>query len=637
MSIVPNRLYIVAFSTLAYLDAAAITADADTAELPYMLPEVVATGTRTDTDIRHLPVTVDVLTREELDRDHRTSILPTVTAQVPGVFSTARGVLGYGVSGGGSGGINVRGLGSGDGRIMVLVDGHPQYSGIYGHSIADSYQTMMADRVEVLRGPASVIYGSNAMGGVINIVTRGMHRDGMNVSANIAGGSYGTFLSELNYGMRRNDFSGNVAFQYNRSDNHRPNMGFEQYGAHLNLGYRLDSHWRVFADGDVTHFNASHPGTVSEPMAEADQWITRSVINAGIENSFGAGMHSLSGALTVYSNFGRHKLNDGYRIGSGSPQERLFRSTDALTGISLHQSASLFAGNRITFGADYQNIFGLAYYTSRITGEVLDTPNKQSGEKRMHEAAGYAIMHQDLSSAFTIDAGVRYDWHTVAGGEWIPQGGIVFRPTTRAEIKATVGKGFRNPTMREMYLYPPSNEDLHPERIVNYELAWTHRPGSGRFRYSLNAFYLNGDNLIQTVDRKNVNTGSVENWGIEAEAYWSINSIWHISTNHSWLHMVHPLLAAPQYKGYIAVQYLWRKLSVDINIQQITGLYTMLGSKDCQENFTLVGLSASYRLNSRIELWTRADNLLAQSYELIAGYPMPRATFMGGIKVNINK
>ena len=56
--------------------------------------------------------------------------------------------------------------------MLVLIDGHPQYNGVYGHPISDSYQTLMAERVEVLRGPASVLYGSNAMGGVLNIVTR---------------------------------------------------------------------------------------------------------------------------------------------------------------------------------------------------------------------------------------------------------------------------------------------------------------------------------------------------------------------------------------------------------------------------------------------------------------------------------
>ena len=93
--------------------------------------------------------------------------------------------MGYGVSEGAAGGMSLRGLGSGSGRLMVLIDGHPQYMGLMGHAIADAYQSLMTERVEVLRGPASVLYGSNAMGGVVNIVTRRMHEEGVKTNVNL--------------------------------------------------------------------------------------------------------------------------------------------------------------------------------------------------------------------------------------------------------------------------------------------------------------------------------------------------------------------------------------------------------------------------------------------------------------------
>lgn len=118
--------------------------------------EVVVTGTRNETDIRHLPMTISVVDRKQLEATYQPSVLPTLTEQVPGLFTTSRGVMGYGVSTGAAGGMSLRGIGgSPTAGLLVLIDGHPQYMGLMGHPIADAYQTMMTERVEVLRGPAS--------------------------------------------------------------------------------------------------------------------------------------------------------------------------------------------------------------------------------------------------------------------------------------------------------------------------------------------------------------------------------------------------------------------------------------------------------------------------------------------------
>jgi iron complex outermembrane receptor protein len=303
-------------------------------------------------------------------------------------------------------------------------------------------------------------------------------------------------------------------------------------------------------------------------------------------------------------------------------------------GVSLYQSAQLFEGNRVTVGIDYQHIYGHAYYTSKETGETLDTPNKQSGKSYRNEIAGYMEFRQDLTSWLTVDAGIRIDHHSVTGTEWIPQGGIVIRPMDNGELKAMVSKGFRNPTMREMYLYPPSNEDLKPERLMNYELSWKHRFNT--LTYGINFFYLKGDNMIQTmpVDGKprNVNTGKIENYGAELEAAYRINQHWDITTNHALLHMKNPVLAAPTYKGFLGANYSCHRLSVVTGLQYISGLYTAIGDNEKKENFLLLNATVSYQLIKNLSLWVRGENLLAQRYEINLGYPMPRATFMAGVQ-----
>lgn len=590
------------------------------------LKGVVVTGTRNATDIRHLPMTVTVIEREKLTEQHQTSVLPTVMQQVPGLFVTSRSMMGYAVSTGAAGGINLRGITGGAGQLLVLIDGHPQYNGIYGHPIADSYQTLMAERVEVLRGPASVLYGSNAMGGVLNIVTRSMRENGVRTTVDLGVGSYGTIQAEASNQLRSGKFSSTLSAQYSRTDNHRPRMGFEQYGGYLKLGYDISSHWYTYIDANLTHFNASYPGTVSSPLYDADQWITRGVVSAALENHY----NRTSGALSVYTNFGRHKIDDG-TANPEQPTQRYFRSKDALIGVSWYQSAQLFEGNRLTVGVDYQHIYGHAYYTSKQTGEVLDTPNKQSGKSYRNEIAGYVDFRQDLTSWLTIDAGLRVDHHSVVGTEWVPQAGVVVRPIQTGEIKAMVSKGFRNPTMREMYLYPPSNEELKPERLWNYELSWKHRLGA--FNYGANLFYIKGDNMIQTVNRQNVNTGEIKNYGMELEADWRISNHWAVSTNHSLLHMEHHVIAAPTYKGFLGANYNCDKWSVIAGLQYISGLYTAVGDAEQKENFCLLNASVNYALTKYLTLWVHGENLLAQSYEINLGYPMPRATFMGGVNL----
>lgn len=614
----------------ALLTAAAGQVHAQRDTTAHTLDNVVVTGTRNVTDIRHLPMTISVVNRDKLTENQRVNVLPTLSEQVPGLFVTARSMMGYAVSDGAAGGISLRGLGSGAGRMMVLIDGHPQYQGIFGHSISDSYQTMMADRVEVLRGPASMLYGSNAMGGVVNIVTRSMREDGVKTDINLGAGSYGTFQGEFTNRIRSGKFYSVIAGQYGRSDNNRPSMGFEQYGGYAKLGYDFSPHWTAYADVNVTHFNSSYPGSTYEPLLGARQWITRGVASAVVENHYGR----TSGAVSVYHNFGRHKINDGYAPGE-QPQENYFLSNDALTGFSIYQSATFFTGNRITVGLDYQHIYGKAWNRVIATGEDLDP----IGHHHENEIAGYVDFRQDLFRWLTVDAGVRVDHHSQTGTEWVPQGGLVFRMVKDGELKAMVSKGFRNPTIREMYLWRPANADLRPERMMNYELSWKQRLCGGAFSYGINLFYINGDNIIQTamVDNRpmNVNTGAIENSGVEAEFAWKANKYLSLNGNYSFLHMHNKVLAAPEHKAYLGADYRRGRWMLAGGLQYIDGLYTQVDPTEIQENFLLLNVTAAYKALPWLNIWAKGENLLAQKYEINYGYPMPKATFMGGVNINI--
>jgi vitamin B12 transporter len=178
----------------------------------YKIDEVVVTGSRMQTDVRHLSQTVTVVDRSKIAGSLQPNVMPVLSEQVPGLFVTSRGIMGYGVSGGAAGNISLRGLSGSSSRFLVLIDGHPQYAGIFGHPITDSYQSFMTERVEVLRGPASMLYGSNAMGGVVNIVTRKMQDDGVKTNMHVGYGSYNTLESELTNRVRYGRFSSVVVW-----------------------------------------------------------------------------------------------------------------------------------------------------------------------------------------------------------------------------------------------------------------------------------------------------------------------------------------------------------------------------------------------------------------------------------------
>ena len=630
--------FVLAFFTGCLISAVSLQAqtskDSTKVARSYAINEVVVTGTRSETDVRHLPMTVSVVGRPQLEASQQTSVLPVLNSQVPGFFSTSRGVMGYGVATGASGQMSLRGIGGPAQAalpttgLLVLIDGHPQYMGLMGHPIADAYQTMMAERVEVLRGPASVLYGSNAMGGVINIVTRKMQEDGIRTNINIGAGAYGSVQTEATNRIRKGRFSSTVTASYNRTDGLRADMAFEQYGGYAKLGYDFTDNWKVWGDVNVTRFNATNPGSVMKPYIDNDQRITRGMTSFALENHY----EKTSGALSFFYNWGDHWINDGYQPG-GEPLQYRFNSNDQMLGVSWYQSIQLFQGNRLTVGADYFHFGGEAW------NQFFDGHRETSADKSLNEVAGYVDFRQDIAAWLTLDAGARVDYHSQTGTEFIPQVGLAFHLPENAEIKAMASKGFRNPTIREMYMFPPQNPDLKPEKLWNYELSFSQRLMDNRLSYGLNVFYINGENLIirhpnpNGSGMLNQNSGEIENWGAEANVGYQFNPVWSVMANYSWLHMENPVLASPEHKLYGGVNFRKGRWSASTGIQYVKGLYTDLDAAT-KENFVLWDMQGSFKATNYLSFYVRGENLLAQRYEINAGYPMPKATFMGGVNIN---
>lgn len=601
------------------------------------LQGVVVSANKIQVNRNSVPLSISVIDREEIEASSESALLPVLSQRVPGLFVTQKGITGFGVNDGSAGTVNIRGVGQGN-KVLMLFDGQPQWAGIFGHALPDTYVASDVERVEVIRGPGSLMYGSNAMGGVVNIITRHHKQEGRRTQARIMYGSYNTQKYMVNNGYNIGNFSSFISLNHDRTDGHRPNSKFHITNGFANLGYKINEHYRVTGDLSLAKFKTQNPGEIDAPVLDYLVDVLRGTTSFALENHH----EKTSGALRVFYNWGNHEVNDGYEPG-GTPRSYLFRSDDHNTGVLLYQSFRLVEGNTFTAGIDYKNWGGHAWNDSinGKKGELID--------KSVNEVAGYVIMQQDLFDMLSINAGVRYEHNSVFGGEWVPQAGLTVRPFEGNVIRASFSKGFRSPNIREMYMWGAANDELKPENMLNYEVAVGQSFLDGRLYGEVTAFFIDGKNMIesvsvvpgQTYPMKNRNVGTFTNKGIELEGRYQILRNLSMDMNYSYLHTSKALLAAPAHKLNVGATYSPGRFTFNANVQSVYDLYVRLENpankiSEVKENYTVLNARAAYRFGSRdkgLNLFVKGENLAATRYTINYGFPMPKAVFMGGIDV----
>ena len=599
------------------------------------LKGVVISANKIQVNRNSVPLSISVVDRDEIEASSESALLPVLSQRVPGLFVTQKGITGFGVNDGSAGTVNIRGVGQGN-KVLMLFDGQPQWAGIFGHALPDTYVASDVERVEVIRGPGSLMYGSNAMGGVVNIITRHHKQQGRRTQARIMYGSYNTQKYMVNNGYNLGNFSSFISVNHDRTDGHRPNSKFHITNGFANLGYKINDHYRVTGDLSLAKFKTQNPGTIDEPVLDYLVDVLRGTTSFALENHH----EKTSGALRVFYNWGNHEVNDGYEPG-GTPRTYLFRSDDHNTGVLLYQSFRLVEGNTFTAGIDYKNWGGHAWNDS------INGPKGELIDKSVNEVAGYVIMQQDLFDMLSINAGVRYEHNSVFGGEWVPQAGLTFRPFEGNVIRASFSKGFRSPNIREMYMWGAANDELKPENMLNYEVAVGQSFLDGRLYGEVTAFFIDGKNMIesgsvipgQQYPMKNRNVGTFTNKGIEFEGRYQILGNLSVDMNYSYLHTSKPLLAAPAHKLNVGATYAPGRFTFNANVQSVYDLYVRLAGEkvsEVKENYTVLNARAAYRFGSRdkgLNLFVKGENLTATRYTINYGFPMPKAVFMGGIDV----
>jgi outer membrane cobalamin receptor len=339
-----------------------------------------------------------------------------------------------------------------------------------------------------------------------------------------------------------------------------------------------------------------------------------------VENNY----KKFNGAFKVFHNFGEHVIYDG------------FHSLDINSGLMFFQNFKLFKGNLTTAGFDYKTFGGIAENTKAMNGEGI-----VFSDTTLNEMAGYVLMQHNYKDKLIANAGVRLEIHSVYGEEWIPQAGISYNMTKKTTLKAVVSKGFRAPTIRELYMWAPANENLLPEELMNYEISWL-QGINDKLNFEITAFHNEGSNMIKIVMDggvpKNMNTGSFSNFGGEFMTNLRLNKSLSFNLNYSYLYMENPIIASPEHSAYFSGRYSFKKFAFSTNLQYINGLYTSVAANNIQKvNYLVLNARLSYDVNKYLNVFVAGNNLLNSEYEINLGYPMPGINVSGGLNFKLRK
>ena len=591
------------------------------------LNEVVVTAPlKTDPEL--IPLNVTQISSSQIEQSGESSLLPVLTAKVAGLFVTERGFAVYGVSGGSAGTVNIRGVGQGN-KVLFMIDGQPQWAGVFGHSVADTYVANGIERIEVVKGPSSLLYGSNAMGGSINLITHTQREDGLTGRARAMFGSFSTQKFALSSGYKKGKFSATLSGQLDRSNGNRAGSAFWLANEFAQLKYAASRHWSLAGMLDMTQTHADNPGTLQDPLENMWADVVRGTGGLYIKNNY----EKCDGGIQGYINWGRNNVDDGNTPGT-TPKDYIFHSTDYNMGVTAYESLYLWQANTLSAGIDFQHWGGHVWNTNKEDESIRTSEARHN----VNEIAGYVMMQQGFfHDILNINGGVRLQHGSTYGNEWVPQAGFIVRPTGTAQIKGSFSKGFRAPNIRELYLYPPANPDLKPEYMLNYELSYRQHFLDYRLMLGAAIFYIDGRNMIQTVREdgrpRNVNTGKFRNKGFEVEAAYSILSNLQASASWSYLHTDSDNLYSPKNKLNAEVTYSPGDFSFTLEEMSIWSMQN--GNPDgSKESYSLLNLRAAYTLKGKapVTLSVKIDNITDKHYQIIYGCPMPGTTLMGGVE-----
>ena len=585
----------------------------------YVLDEAVVTGTRFKLSKSKLPMSISVINLSSIDGIDKLNVLPLINNSVPGLFINNRNVLGYGVGSLSTGQISIRGIGeSPNSSVLILVDGQPQFMGIFGHPINDSYLKTNIERIEIIRGPASLLYGSNAFGGAINFITRSPVKEGWYLNSSLAYGSFNTSIASGSTGYKTSNFNFITSLSDSRTDGHRKdaNDSFRSSSVYTKVSYSVNQNYKLGFDGSITNSKFYEPGPETSPKRNQYYKYLRGRGALSFINEF----KTTEGAIKLFYNYGNHNFYYGWR------------SHDDMRGLTAYQSIKFYDKNIFTAGFDYKNYGGKGEDTSLPPAAAIGLNQDLS----IDETAAYGILQLTFFKNLNLSTGLRFTNNSAYGTDYTPQFGLSYRLDDETIIKGNAGKAFRGPTIADLFLFPVSNEKLKPERLWSYEVGISRLFIDRMIKGELTIFYIDAENIIQTVPvgqgMQKVNTGSFNNKGIELMISMPKQNSLSAQLNYSYIHTSVKLPYAPEHKINLHLAYDFNIFTVSSDIQGIFNLYT--SGTFTKQNYTLLSLSVDAAVTNWLTFYVKGNNLTDKKYYIDDGYTAVGISMLVGIKLN---
>lgn len=505
--------------------------------------------------------------------------------------------------------ISIRGTATA--HVLVLIDGVPVNSPALGIAALNTIPVDNVERIEVLRGSFSAIYGSGALGGVINIVTRS--KASRAAKAGVA--SLGTSTASLLWGWEGDRARLTVDAIHDATGGFRPNSDYSGQTFAGRLRFAADER-RSLVVG-ITRYQAEQgvPGDTAFPSPLARQGTGRTIVDA----TWRASGRGVSAGLLR-----------GYWVGESV---RFANPSFAFTSQSDTQTFGVEGQLVRQIGPSQVLTVGLEVQRQSIDSTSISAFGTTLIRRDAWIGAAYAVSDIALGPATLLSTGLRYDVNNVYGGQLNPRFGILHRPNDRTVLRASLGSTFRGPTFLLLFFPGCSNPNLRPERAWSADVG-VERVLSPTLLGRVTLFTTQASDLIRSgcppvnVDVASFAGGSVE---LEGRLGPKLQVLANISIINARDGAGDPLIRVPDISASAALHFSLSESST------LSVLATYVGSRPDLDFSTfpatrvpmpaylLAGLR--YSLVTGLGTWQLGvDNVFDVAYEAVKGFPSPGRT-----------